>query len=135
MSCIAVNIHEVKDKTLRFKLAEPVDGKNGPIQVGKYVNVDTGEAVTSYKLTEVGFYEVKHVYQGANLASTRKTFTGSTGCIKLKSETIQPNDTLLYADMLILVTEAIEIRIQPFEGLRPTSRIDYWYLSIRRVPG
>lgn len=136
MSCIAVNIHEVKEKLIRLELVEEIDGKNGAKQQGKYRDMDTGELVTGYKLSEPGFYEYKTVWKGVNIQDVRKTGGKSTGTrILLSQEVIQDTNKLFYAQDVHLVVGTYTGSIRPFDNLQPTTRMEYWHLSIRRLPG
>lgn len=138
MSCIAVNIHEVKEKLIRLELVEPLHGKDGPVQQGKYRNVDTQEPMTDYHITERGFYEWVTFYKGRDILEVEKTANENSfrpSWTLIKDEVEESNDNLYYSKTLVFYHDIGRVNLVPFEGFTPTSRLDYWYLSIRRLPG
>lgn len=140
MSCIAVHIHEVKEKTLRIELSEPLYGKDGDKQQGKYQNADTMEPVTKFAVAEKGFYEVIEVFGGKCVSPLEKICEGEgvAGTLRwtlINAEKAVDNDSLYYSKTLYMVRTTGDAFLCPFIGFTPASRLDYWYMSIRRLPG
>lgn len=133
MSCIAVNIHEVKRETVKFELVAPLSGKDGKEQKGKFRDVFTGQEITSYTLPKAGFYECKSFYIGTNVNDIG--FAGAWSAVLLKHNVFVNTSKCYYSEYLEYATADNLVRpLRALINFQPSTVLQYYCACYRYVP-
>lgn len=133
MSCIAVNIHEIKQETVKIELVHPVYGKNGKQQMGVFRDASTGKEITSYTLPKPGFYACKTLYVGHDVNGV--VFARPNELILLKQNIFLDNATCYYAEYTQFVSAAnMQHSLAKWIDLEPTTTIEYFCTCYQFIP-
>lgn len=133
MSCIAVNLHEVKQDRVRIQLTEKLLGKNGPTQTGKFYDLDQQKLVTQYCLPTVGIYEVEVVMVGTNITPVCFTNLEHLCQSSLPAKVLLSSPTEYWSKARIFFHSGSFIPTPTLSGFQPNSVLDCCYISYRRV--
>lgn len=97
MSEVAVKIYETRKDIQRFKLTEPIHGKDGKRQQGKFIDLDTGKMVKELVYKRIGKYSICHTFLGKNVESVSGPFP------------TVPGETFLYAvEQVNVMTDSLD---------------------------
>lgn len=110
-------------------LKSPVYGKDGITQKGEYINSDTGETLTSFKLEHRGLYNWECIWVGENLKSVQKDGGFAPEDIEEISQSIVNSTPTLWYIRGILYAKKDKIVYLPgeFYDLEPTSIIHHYH--------
>lgn len=132
MSCIAVNLHEVKKDEIRFQLAEKLYGKNGAKQEGKWYDLISKKITTEFSLPSPGIYAVNIITTGKEISSV-DFVPSNIPLIEGKDILISNTRDVYWFKTERFVFHAETRTIQPLAGLLPETVIDTYYVSMVRI--
>lgn len=129
MSEVAVKIYETKRDIQRIQLVAPVDAKH---PVGKFVNPDTGQPVTSVLLSRVGFYSLEWFASGKNIKNFRGPFDSSTSKTFISGKYYPTSSTrLVHRKSHFSRLPNHRVGVTTFSELGPETRIEQYYAIVR----
>lgn len=131
MSCIAVHVHEVRKEVIRFDLAQPLHGKDGKTQAGRFINLDTGLEMKEIVFKRRGFYECSTYYAGVDIKNVCKTEFGLTKTIAscISKNLMRNDDEECHTVEKVFIKK--ESTVASFTNFNVTSRLDHYYCTYR----
>lgn len=133
MSCIAVNLHDVKKEIYRIDLKTPIHGKDGAKQMGQYIDSDTGLPVTEIVLKRRGLYKMERLWVGKDGGRINKeSGFKQDDIISIHITQHERPDEMDYTKELFYCKQANTLWIPAaFINVEPNDLVEHYHLVIQ----
>lgn len=125
MSCIAVNLHEVKKEV---KLVGPLRGENGSKQDAKFINADTGQPLTELRLRS-GLWKTTILKIGTDIdgLTINNGFVPQKDWIFIGGNVVTESTSTYFSEATeYCVKDGLLYQPSYFYGLKPTTVVQHY---------